>query len=183
MSQVEFGQPSDPAAVGAISDRSQRLARQYADHAPEAMGLAYLLTGDRELSQDLAQEAFVRIAGRWGNLRDTESFRFYLRRTIINLVSSHWRRKRLERTFAARERTFRQTGTNSMPDFESMDELRGALLRLPHRQRAAIVLRHYYDLSEHQTADLLLCSAGAVRSLVLRGMQMLRTELGRDDSD
>jgi RNA polymerase sigma factor (sigma-70 family) len=59
-----------------------------------------------------------------------------------------------------------------------MDEaIHGALLRLPERQRAAMVLRFYEDLSETQAADVLRCRPGTVRSLVARGMKTLRTEL------
>jgi RNA polymerase sigma factor (sigma-70 family) len=61
---------------------------------------------------------------------------------------------------------------------EALDEaMHDALLHVPHRQRAAIVLRFYQDLSDVHTAEVLRCSAGTVRSLVSRGMKTLRTEL------
>jgi RNA polymerase sigma factor (sigma-70 family) len=75
----------------------------YVRHAPAALRLAFFLTGDRELAQDLVQDAFVRIAGRFGHLRTPDAFEAYLRRTIVNLFTSHLRRLRLERADGLRE--------------------------------------------------------------------------------
>src|SRR5438034_11207824 len=71
-----------------------RLAELYVRHAAEATRLAYMLTGDRQLAEDLVQDAFVRLAGRLVHLRDPGAFDAYLRRTIVNLANSHFRRKR-----------------------------------------------------------------------------------------
>ena len=56
--------------------------------------MAYLLTGDLALSEDLVQEAFIRVAGRLGHLRDPDKFPAYLRRTVLNLTRMHFRRLR-----------------------------------------------------------------------------------------
>ena len=61
--------------------------------------LAYLLTGDRYLAEDLVQEAFVRVAGRFRHLRDAGAFEGYLRRTVVNLFTSQLRRRRVERAY------------------------------------------------------------------------------------
>ncbi|HEX2196343.1 MAG TPA: sigma-70 family RNA polymerase sigma factor [Actinomycetota bacterium] len=61
---------------------------------------------------------------------------------------------------------------------DARDEMWEALRKLPYRQRAALVLRYYEDLSERQTADALGCSVSAVKSLVTRGLQVLRDEVG-----
>src|SRR5262249_34739970 len=86
-------------AEAAVSDppADDRLEVLYLRHGPEALKLAYLLTGDRELSEDIAQEAFVRVARRLTGLRNADSFRWYLRRTVVNLANSHLRRRRVER--------------------------------------------------------------------------------------
>src|SRR5262249_42709841 len=73
------------------------LAELYERHAGAAIGLAYLLTGDRYHAEDLVQEAFVRVAGRFRHLRDEGAFEGYLRRTVVNLFTSQLRRRRLER--------------------------------------------------------------------------------------
>ena len=145
----------------------------YVRHAPEGIRLAFLLTGDRALAEDLVQEAFARLVGRLRHLRDPGAFGTYLRRTIVNLATSHFRRRRVERAYLERSATAPETNAN-----EELDAtMHNALLRLPERQRAAIVLRFYEDLSDVQTAEVLRCSRGTVRSLVSRGMTTLRSEL------
>lgn len=147
----------------------------YVRHAPEGIGLAFLLTGDRALAEDLVQEAFARLVGRLGHLREPQAFGAYLRRTIVNLVTSYFRHRRVERAYLERVAGRREVQTN--PNSELDERMHEALLGLPKRQRAAIVLRFYEDLSDVQTAEILRCSAGTVRSLVSRGMQTLRSEL------
>src|ERR671917_97236 len=82
---------------------SARLLELYRANARSAVRLAYLMTGDRELAEDLAQEAFVRVAGRWRDLRKPEVFRAYLFKAVVNLTNSHWRRKRVERGYLAKQ--------------------------------------------------------------------------------
>lgn len=142
-----------------------------------AVRLAYVLTGDMSLAEDLAQEAFVRVARRLGHLRSPESFPSYLRRSVVNLVRSHHRRKRLERAFLAREGRDRATCA-SQPDVAISLQVRSALDRLPVRQRAAVVLRFCEDLPEREIADALGCSLAATKSLVFRGVETLRALLG-----
>jgi RNA polymerase sigma-70 factor (sigma-E family) len=157
------------------------LAELYVRHAPAAGRLAFLLTGDRISAEDLLQEAFVRVVGRFGHLRVPDAFGAYLRRTIVNLHTSHLRRKRLERAYLERERSVHTGSPDAMSDAGVRDELWRTLLRLPPRQRAAVVLRFYEDLSERETAEVLRCSPAAVKSLVARAMDSLRTEIRKDD--
>jgi len=157
--------------------RQGGLAELYERHAGAAVGLAYLLTGDRYLAEDLVQEAFVRVAGRFRHLRDEGAFEGYLRRTVVNLFTSQLRRRRLERAYLKREAT-RPTASHEDPDVASRDELWRAVQRLPERQRAAVVLRYYEDLSEREVATTMRCSNAAAKSLIQRGMQTLRAEVG-----
>jgi RNA polymerase sigma-70 factor (sigma-E family) len=147
----------------------------YVRHAPEGIRLAFLLTGDRALAEDLVQEAFARLVGRLRHLRDPGAFGAYLRKTIVNLATSHYRRRRVERAYLERSAGAPEVGTNLNEELDQT--MHDALLRLPERQRAAIVLRFYEDLSDIQTAEVLRCSPGTVRSLVSRGMKTLRSEL------
>src|SRR5207244_4061978 len=149
--------------AGALATGGGRLAELYARHLGGAVGLAYLLTGDRHLAEDLAQEAFVRLAGRFGHLRNPDAFEAYLRRTVVNLFTSHLRRKRLERAYLRGEAGGPEPATPE-PDLGLADELWGALQRLPERQRAAVVLRFYEDLSERDVAGVLGCSVAAAKS-------------------
>jgi RNA polymerase sigma-70 factor (sigma-E family) len=152
-----------------------QLAELYERHAPAAGRLAYLLTGDRALAEDLVQEAFVRVVGRFRHLQVPDAFEAYLRRTIVNLHTSQLRRKRLERAYLEREG--RAPNGAPIPDVDAREELWRAVLALPPRQRAAIVLRFYEDLSERETADALGCSTTAAKSLVARAMQTLRAQI------
>jgi RNA polymerase sigma-70 factor (sigma-E family) len=158
-----------------------RLAELYTRHAAEAIRLAYVLTGDRQLSEDLVQDAFVKLAGRLAHLRDPGAFDAYLRRTVVNLTNSHFRRKRLERAFLKRSAA-EPPRFGEAPDIDQRDELWNSLQRLPARQRTAIVLRIYEDLAEQRVAEILRCRPGTVRSLVSRGLAELRIHV-RSDGD
>ncbi len=164
----------------ATDERVGRLEDLYVRHAPAAVRLAFLITSDRDLAQDLAQEAFVRVAGRFHHLRVPDAFDAYLRRTVVNLATSSLRRRRVERAYLEREGG-RPAPASTLPDVGVRDQLRAALRRLPSRQRAAVVLHYYEDLSEQQVADALRCSVPAARSLVSRAMETLRREIGRED--
>jgi RNA polymerase sigma-70 factor (sigma-E family) len=163
--------------TGAASPEKGGLGELYERHAGAAVGLAYLLTGDRSLAEDLVQEAFVRVAGRFRHLRDAGAFEGYLRRTVVNLFTSQLRRRRLERAYLKREAT-RPPASHEDPDLASRDELWQAVQRLPERQRAAVVLRYYEDLSEREVATTMRCSNAAAKSLIQRGMQTLRADIG-----
>jgi RNA polymerase sigma-70 factor (sigma-E family) len=159
-------------------DRS-RLGELYVRHAHEAVRLAYLLTGDRALAEDLVQDAFVRTAGRLIHLRDPGAFGAYLQRTVVNLSHSYFRRKKVERAYLERAGGAIRTQTAPPLDrsIEDREELWAAMGRLSQRQRTALVLRFYEDLSEQRVAELMDCRPGTVKSLVSRGLQTLRTEI------
>jgi RNA polymerase sigma-70 factor (sigma-E family) len=154
-----------------------RLDELYRAHAPDALRLAYLLTGDRGLAEDLAQDAFVKVFGRFHDLRNRDAFWWYLRRTIVNLSRSHFRRRRVERAWLERQLV---DEAQSDPDVGERERLRAALQLLRPEQRAAIVLRYFEDLSEADTAQALGVAVGTVKSMVSRGMERLRKELEDD---
>jgi len=164
--------PRDAASSGA-----SRLEEAYLRNAPSGLRFAYFLTGNREQAEDLVQEAFVRVAGRFGHLRMDDRFDAYLRRTIVNLYTSGLRRRRLERRWMEREAEPAARATSPAADAAaSRDDLWVRLQVLPERQRAALVLRYYEDLSEQETASLLGCSVGAVNQLVVRATRALRDD-------
>lgn len=153
--------------------RRPSLDELYRAHARKAVRLAYVLVGDAEIAQDLVHEAFVRLFGRYRDLRDSDHFEAYLRRTVINLSKNHHRRRRHERS--ALQRTHREV---SRPPEDSRQEVVEILMRLPHRQRIAMALRYLEDLSEQQTADVMDTTVSAVKSLTQRGTATLREHLG-----
>ena len=166
--------------AGSVRANGRRLEELYVRHAPAAGRLAYFLTGDRELAADLVQDAFVKVAGRFRHRRMPDAFDAYLRRTIVNLFVSHLRRVRLERAEIRRERA-ETTLEHRDRDSAERDAMWRALQRLPIRQRAAVVLRFYEDLSEREAADVLGCSPGALNALVARAMTTLRNEIGDEE--
>ena len=151
----------------------------YRAHAAEALRLGYLLTGNRALAEDLVQDAFVKVLGRFHDLRSRDAFWWYLRRTIVNLSTSHFRRRRVERAWLDRQRPDQEAPAPH--DLGERERLRMALLRLRPEQRAAIVLRFYEDLSEADTAEALGMPPGTVKSTVSRGLERLRQELPDDE--
>lgn len=150
---------------------SSRLGELYRLHAPAGKRLAYLLTGDAHLAEDLVQEAFVRMAGRLMHLRREEAFPGYMRTTIVNLARGHFRKRKAEPEMIE---------AASTPAYEESESLRRALLALPYRQRAALVLRYYLDLPDEETATVLGCARATVRSLIARGAEALRLELAEE---
>jgi RNA polymerase sigma-70 factor (sigma-E family) len=160
--------------IGRRAERAGGLEELYAQHAPGAVRLAFLLTSDRELARDIAQDAFVKVAGRFRHLRYPDAFDAYLRRTVVNLCTSNFRRAKLEREFLRREAAAPQRSVEP-PELGNRDELQRALQRLPIRQRTAIVLRYYEDLPEEEVAIAMRCSVAAARSLISRGMDTLRS--------
>lgn len=132
---------------------------------------AYLLTGDWALAEDLVQTALAKSWPAWSRIRH-EDPEGYVRKVLVNTHASWWRRKWRG-----------EVPTGELPDraheLPSRDEgpaLRAALLRLPPRQRAVVVLRFFEDLSEADTARLLGISTGTVKSTSSKALAVLRTD-------
>lgn len=157
-----------------------RLEAVYRQHGPAATRLAYLLTGDADLAHDLTQEAFVKLAGGFKHLRSADSVRAYLNRIIVNLSKDHFRRAKVERSYLASRRAERAPTTDPV-DVEGRSSMMTALEALGHRQRAAVVLRFYEDMTEPQIANAMGLSTAAARSLLARAMKTLRNEMEGDE--
>ncbi|MGH3442868.1 MAG: SigE family RNA polymerase sigma factor [Nitriliruptorales bacterium] len=149
----------------------------YSAHHRRAVRLAWLLTGDPHAAEDVVAEAFAKVWRQWerGRVRDVGP---YLRRAVVNQVNSRGRRRALEIREGER-RAGDERGVR-LHDEQAADHdaVWQALQRLPDRQRAAIVLRYYEDLSEAQAAEMLGVSVGTVKSQVSRGLDRLRELLG-----
>jgi RNA polymerase sigma factor (sigma-70 family) len=137
------------------------------------------------LAEDLMHDAFLRAVGRLAHMRDPGAFGAYLRRAVVNQARMHFRRQGVERAHLRRESSARRDSPSStLYDVETRDVLRHALLSLPIRQRMAVALRFYEDLSDAQAAEIMRCRPGTVRSLVSRALSTLRaaTVEGNDDA-
>jgi RNA polymerase sigma-70 factor (sigma-E family) len=139
---------------------------------------AMLLTADRSDAEDLLQSALTKTYLAWGRINDRGALDGYVRRTMVNINISWWRRRRLE-----------EYPTDELPDTPIADDTRRSDLRdgldrvldrLPARQRAAVVLRYYEDLTETEIAETLGVSVGTVKSTISRAIAKLRDEAARE---
>jgi RNA polymerase sigma-70 factor (sigma-E family) len=142
--------------------------RLYEARFAEMVRLAFLMTGSMETAEDLVQDSFVGLHRKWSTVRVPEA---YLRTAVVNACRSHHRRRARER--ARRAEPERVT-------LFAADELTDVLLTLPHRQRAAIVLRYYHDLADQEIAEVLNCRVGTVGSSIHRALARLRVELNHE---
>ena len=129
---------------------------------------AYLLTGDLQRAEDLVQEALVKVALRWARLRDGNPTA-YARTVIVRQNISWWRRRRETVTAVPYD------GSGVSNDPEAALVVRRALARLTPAQRAVLVLRHFDDLSERDTAEVLGVSVGTVKSQNAAALARLRS--------
>lgn len=153
---------------------ASRLDVLYRTHATRAKRTAFLLTGDAEAAADVLHDAFVRLSGRFVDVRRPEVFATYLRRTIVSIVRTRHRSATRERRHLERHGA---PPASVDVDIAGSLAVRDALLKLTVRQRAAVVLRYYEDLPESEIADALRCRPGTVKSLLSRGLGTLREEL------
>jgi RNA polymerase sigma-70 factor (sigma-E family) len=161
---------TDDVAKARLVDEPLRAA--FEEHYSRVVQFCLLLSGRRDVAEDLAQEAFVRLAGRIERL-DREAIGPYVRRIAVNLWKNRLRRAALELRHRSRGRE-PETGP---PSLEERDEMWTAVKRLPVRQRACVVLRYYEDLAEKDVAATLGCSVGTVKSQTSKALTKLRKEL------
>jgi RNA polymerase sigma-70 factor (sigma-E family) len=168
------------SAEGVTALRQQRDTTAFSDlvaaRSAALLRTAYLVVGDYQLAQDLVQEALVKTYVAWPRLRDVSNAEAYARRTIVTTAIS-WRRRR-----SFHERPVRTIPEQAQPDrtdaLATQDLLWAQVRALPPRQRAALVLRYYEDLSESDTAQLMGCAVGTVKSQVSAALDRLRQRVG-----
>jgi RNA polymerase sigma-70 factor (sigma-E family) len=136
------------------------------------LGMAYLLTGDRHAAEDLLQGALERTYRRWSRLNHDGAPEAYVRRALVNASTDRWRRRNgvVEVDLA---------GISLAQDDKSeaigaRDAVMRAVRELPSGQRVVLVLRYFEGFTEVQTADLLGCSVGTVKSQHARALAQLR---------
>ena len=134
---------------------------------------AYLLTGDRHLAEDLVQQALIQVASRWEKISAGGDPDPYVRRVLYHQHVSWWRRRRLgDRPHADVPET--AVADRAVSDKDTELTVRQALGRLTPRQRAVLVLRYFEDLTEAQTAEVMGCSVGTVKSNTRDALARLR---------
>jgi RNA polymerase sigma-70 factor (sigma-E family) len=158
-------------------DRDANFREFVLRRGPALSRVAYLLTGDHQLAEDLLQTALTRSVPRWSRLVAAGNPEAYVRRIMINERTTWWRRGRYERT-GRLDVTADLTGIAAGTDEADRVALRASLLAalswLTRRQRAVLVLRYFADLSVEDTARALGCSAGTVKSTTSDALSRLR---------
>jgi RNA polymerase sigma-70 factor (sigma-E family) len=151
---------------------SGELERLLAERGSHLMRTAALLAGSRHDGEDLLQAALERLLRRGPRLDNPAG---YLRRTLYNLAADGWRRQGAWRRKLV---VLRAGDPAAEADVMAAVDLRDALVRalrtLPPQQRAVIVLRYWEQLSEAETASVLGCSEGTVKSAASRGLRRMR---------
>lgn len=155
-----------------------------ATHSTGLVRTAYLLTHDRGLAEDLVQTSLAKAWFAWGRIEGQPHA--YVRRVMVNTYASWWRRKwngevatETLPEAVGRRGAGASTGAGHGPgtaEVEARTDLWAALARLPRRQRAVVVLRYYEDLSEVETAEIMQCSVGTVKSQASKALAKLRLD-------
>jgi RNA polymerase sigma-70 factor (sigma-E family) len=141
----------------------------------ELLRFGRALTGDEHRGADLVQDALVRVLPRWDRIK-AEDPEGYVRRVMVNRNISVWRSRR-------RERLTDEPPESGSADAERDDALWAALRRLPPGQRTVIALRYLADRTETQTAALMGCSVGTVKSQASDAMRALRLLMDPREED
>jgi RNA polymerase sigma-70 factor (sigma-E family) len=156
---------SSPRAATAVTEL-------YAGHALGLVRLAVLLVGDRASAEDIVQDAFLGLYRRWDRLPDTSAPLAYLRVSVLHGCRTALRRRarsRLHGTAFAEPPPAESAEARALLS-EEQQTVAGARVRLPHRQREALVLRYYLDLSEEEIAATMGISRGTVKSATSRAL-------------
>lgn len=149
-----------------------------AGNLDQLLKTAYLITWDAGEAEDLVQECLFKIARRWQRVRGMAQPRAYARRILVNLALDDARgRGRRRSELDGEAAVVEGPARDLLVGIETRAELLDALARLTPRQRAVLVLRYFNDLTEAQTAEVLGCSPGTVKSNASRGLARLREAL------
>jgi len=143
--------------------------------SPDLLRTAYLLTGDRGHAEDLLQTALLKTYRHWNRLRNQEDPGAFVRRVMVTSQAMAWRRRRVDERVT--DELPETASTRDTPAAGDQDDMWHTLAQLPPRMRAVLVLRFWEDLSEAETARVLECSVGTVKSQSSRGLARLRTQL------
>jgi len=139
---------------------------------PRLVGSLSLFTGDGDLAEELAQETLTRVCRDWRTVSNLDSPGAWAHRVALNLARSHYRHRSVARRHRARLAS--PTAVHD-PDTATVFAVRNAVSQLPVRQRTALVLRYFADLSVAETAAAMQCPQGTVKTLTREAIAALRT--------
>lgn len=157
-------------AAERVPDRA--VTALYESHALSLTRLAYVMLGDRAAAEDVVQEAFLGLYRRWGNLRDTATAPGYLRTSVMNGCRMVLRFRARHDGRPAGELPWESAEATALVS-EEYRQLLQAIRSLPPRQREALVLRYYLELTEEETARSMGVRRGTVKSATSRALAAL----------
>ena len=183
--QVRSAQPAGRQPRQARSDQSvgrQLTAREavtelYTSHYGSLVRLAALLVRDEPTAEEVVQECFIAMHDGWHRLRDKDKALSYLKQAVVNRCRSVLRHRSMVQRNAPKPTPDMPSAEQGAMSLLERSAVIAALKALPGRQRQALVLRYYADLSEAQIAEMMGISKGAVKSHTARGMSSLRVVL------
>jgi len=167
----------DHAAADLGIDADQAVARLYALHHQSLVRLAAMLVRDTATAEEVVQDAFVAMHDAWHRLGNTENALAYLRQAVVNRSRSVLRHRTVVEKNLQETAPDMPSGEHGALELLERPAVIAALRGLPQRQREALVLRFYEDLSEDEIAAVMGISRGAVKSHTARGMAVLRAAL------
>ncbi|MEV0647667.1 SigE family RNA polymerase sigma factor [Phytomonospora sp. NPDC050363] len=153
--------------------RDAEFRRFVVERSERLRGFAYLCCGDWHRAEDAVQSALIRLYGAW-NRAKRASLDPYVRKIIVNVLIDEHRLAWFRRVRVGDHNTPETPAAAVHDHTEERVVLVEALLKLPQRQRAVVVLRFWEDQSVEQTAEIMDCSHGAVKNLTMRGLAALR---------
>jgi RNA polymerase sigma-70 factor (sigma-E family) len=168
------------AALGSIPvewDADRAVTALYGTHYRALVRLAALLVRDVATAEEVVQDSFIAMHASWRRLRDTDKALSYLRQSVVNRSRSVLRHRVVMDKNAPKPPPEVASAEQGAITALERTAVVSALRKLPVRQREALVLRYYADLSEAQIASTMGISRGAVKSHTARGMSSLRTVL------
>jgi len=166
--------PAVREPVAADEDAAGAVTALYAAHYRSLVGLAVLLVRDVGTAEEVVQESFIAMHSRWRMLRNSEKAQSYLRRSVVNGSRSVLRHRQVVDRNLPRPPPDMPSAEEGAVELLERSAVVAALRTLPPRQREALVLRYYGDLSETQIAQTMGISPGAVKSHTARAMSSLR---------
>ena len=174
MASMAIHPNSPPALAASVEEEVARLHRQ---HYRSLVRLAALLLDDVGSSEEVVQDAFVKMQLGWGRLADSERAPAYLRSVVLNGARSRMRRRQVRARHLQAVPPAAPSAEAGALAADDHDRMVAAVKRLPARQREAVVLRYYLDLSEAEMATTMGISAGSVKTHLHRGLAALHETL------
>lgn len=178
----EIAFTAEPRSAAVAWDAGQAVTEIYVGHYSQLVRLALLLVRDVQTAEEVVQDAFVSMNDAWRRLHDAEKALSYLRQTVVNKSRSVLRHRKVVDMHAPKPAPDEPSAEQAAMAVLESDAVAAALRTLPERQREAIVLRYYADLSEADIAKAMGISRGAVKSHTARAMAALKSILQQETS-